>query len=468
MQAQGFKHAHGRNPYADVSLLHDLVTIEFVDEIGHQTPISNPYNAFRMKEVFISRPYVEERGDWVAVCSTVTLDGVENKLWFEVPSTYAKYLVVERADAFLVAALPMIARRGGRVRVEAPISSMLLHNLRNLLSPCMPLLSSEFSELSIEAEANDAMMHPYDQFHVGTGCSCGVDSMASYRTYSEHNNTPREMLIDNLVFFDGGQHDDVSPSEPLEVKVRCHDSVYLSRLKQAQEFALAIGLPLIEIRSSLSYFHDGWGHSNLHTFRDAACILAVQKYFSAYHFASAVHVKHFKFTISDPAYCEEFLLRCLSTESTRLYSSLATSTRYERTKMLCDFAPARRMLNVCTHGFPNCGRCFKCVRTMLQLDLMGKLEAFEGVFDTTFYHTMDRQELAQLELQITNDVSYKDEMLHYAAQPDANPHAVFNYDRLVGLYKRADNRKALQRSKQKLKTLLRPVKRIVKWVLPIK
>ena len=40
LQGKGDKYDRGRNPYADVALLHDLVTIEFVDEIGHQTPIS--------------------------------------------------------------------------------------------------------------------------------------------------------------------------------------------------------------------------------------------------------------------------------------------------------------------------------------------------------------------------------------------------------------------------------------------
>ena len=43
IQGKGFKHDRGRNPYADVALLHDLVTIESVDEIGNQTPISNGY-----------------------------------------------------------------------------------------------------------------------------------------------------------------------------------------------------------------------------------------------------------------------------------------------------------------------------------------------------------------------------------------------------------------------------------------
>lgn len=44
LQGKWFKHAYGQDPYADLALLHDLVTIEFVDEIGHQTPIGNGYH----------------------------------------------------------------------------------------------------------------------------------------------------------------------------------------------------------------------------------------------------------------------------------------------------------------------------------------------------------------------------------------------------------------------------------------
>lgn len=175
------------------------------------------YHSAGMNEVLISRPWKEERDGWNAVCCTVTMDGKEQQLWIEVPSPYGKYLVTERADAFLVAALPMIARRGGRVRVEAPVSGMLLHNLRNLLSPCMPLLDSGFSELQIEAVAEETMMHPHGQHYVGTGCSCGVDSVASYLMNSCHNNTPEEICVDTLMFFDGGQHDDLDHDLPLEI-----------------------------------------------------------------------------------------------------------------------------------------------------------------------------------------------------------------------------------------------------------
>ena len=63
--AQGFRHARGRNTYADAALLHDLVTIEFVDEIGHQTPISNGYHG--------SMPECKRRIIWLDYCKTIAI-----------------------------------------------------------------------------------------------------------------------------------------------------------------------------------------------------------------------------------------------------------------------------------------------------------------------------------------------------------------------------------------------------------
>lgn len=71
----------------------------------------------------------------------ITFDGENHEMWLSVPEQYAPYMVHERADAFLVVMLPLITRRGGKVRVEAPVSAHLLHNLRHLLSPAMPMYS---------------------------------------------------------------------------------------------------------------------------------------------------------------------------------------------------------------------------------------------------------------------------------------------------------------------------------------
>ena len=144
-------------------------------------------------------------------------------------------------------------------------------------------------------------------------------------------------------------------------------------------------------------------------------------------------------------------------------SSLAASTRYDRTKLLSDFGPAQKLLNVCINGAPNCGKCFKCVCTMLQLDQMGKLDVFEGVFDTSYYRSTNAREKGVIEWEIMNDSPYKGEFLHYAAQPGVNPHAVFDYESLARLLKYAPYRKLARRLKNNPRTALRPIKRFVKW-----
>jgi hypothetical protein len=35
---------------------------------------------------------------------------------------------------------------------------------------------------------------------------------------------------------------------------------------------------------------------------------------------------------------------------------------------------------------PNCGKCWKCARQQLTLELMGKLEKYSEVFDLPYYH----------------------------------------------------------------------------------
>ena len=35
----------------------------------------------------------------------------------------------------------------------------------------------------------------------------------------------------------------------------------------------------------------------------------------------------------------------------------------------------------------NCSRCWKCTRTLLTLEALGRLDAFEKVFDLPYYRT---------------------------------------------------------------------------------
>ena len=55
-------------------------------------------------------------------------------------------------------------------------------------------------------------------------------------------------------------------------------------------------------------------------------------------------------------------------------------TRYEKTERIADNHLAQKYLDVC-FCFNNCGKCSKCRRTLLTLDLLGKVQEFGQIFD---------------------------------------------------------------------------------------
>ena len=62
--------------------------------------------------------------------------------------------------------------------------------------------------------------------------------------------------------------------------------------------------------------------------------------------------------------------------------------RSHKTALIADYPPAKRHLNVC-YGHDtldtNCSVCPKCARTLLTLELLGKLDEFSSVFDVKKY-----------------------------------------------------------------------------------
>ena len=60
-------------------------------------------------------------------------------------------------------------------------------------------------------------------------------------------------------------------------------------------------------------------------------------------------------------------------------------TRIEKTRAIGDWDIAQDYLDVCFH-FNNCGTCAKCYRTLVTLDLLGKVDDFGRVFDIKKYY----------------------------------------------------------------------------------
>ena len=71
----------------------------------------------------------------------------------------------------------------------------------------------------------------------------------------------------------------------------------------------------------------------------------------------------------------------LSTESIELYSDGYEKTRFEKTHFLTEIPETKEWLSVCWRDIENCSECPKCVRTLSTLELLGKLEDYQCIFD---------------------------------------------------------------------------------------
>jgi hypothetical protein len=152
------------------------------------------------------------------------------------------------------------------------------------------------------------------------------------------------------------------------------------------------------------------------TTRNISAVLQLQKLCRRVYFASGYRYQDCHSNAAETqAYSDPVAVHLLSTENLDCISAGCEYSRVEKTIKVADFDLARRYLNVCGSDNgegTNCSRCFKCRRTLVTLDILGKLELFAGVFDLNHYR---RHRSAYMMAQLTNgDHPYLEEMLAYA------------------------------------------------------
>jgi hypothetical protein len=140
---------------------------------------------------------------------------------------------------------------------------------------------------------------------------------------------------------------------------------------------------LTEIIDRLFGFYN---YEQFHSYVNAGTVLQLQKLFNRYYYSSTYCLDEFFVDVKkDAAHYEHVLLPMLSTETTSFYSSNQAMSRIEKERLISDFEQSYEWLLVCWRHKPNCGKCGKCIRTMLGLDFVGKLELYRACFDLDEY-----------------------------------------------------------------------------------
>ncbi len=336
----------------------------------------------------ISQPQLRTSSTAARVCSTFTYaNGEKHEVFYETTPEFSKYLVSEVCDAFLVAALLPALVNGEDIYVES-VSDCLRYNF----DPLMYLLGKVFHYNPVKLHAKEVLHINFNPQAVGTGFSGGVDSLS---TYLEHTSEqcPENMRVNHLALFNVGSYG----NDPQKTTQN-----FTSDFERATKFATEVNVPLIPLHSNISsiYVHKDIFHYSLRsTLCLSSAILSLQKLFRLYYISSTGTIDNVMLSNKEQYHYENLFIQRLCTTSTDIMISEVHYDRVEKTKKLLQSELTRKHLYVCNadlmnekwgeknekEGFLNCSECFKCVRTLLTLDLLGKLDEYGNLFNLEKY-----------------------------------------------------------------------------------
>jgi hypothetical protein len=286
-------------------------------------------------------------------------------IWYRVPEQYADYFTTQ-SDPFLVPGLLAGMVFAENIEVKGIVSPKLAYCLEEYRF----LLHFRFPKFLHQCEIKYNRLDPLDMVPRGIGApfSGGVDSFFTIWKHLPQNQPDLGFQITHGVFIKGF---DILPSE---------DQYFKFLLEKYSLAASKIGIELIPLETNVvSLTHQRLPLPYFYGPIIAAAGIALAGALRRFFIPSSWDYQK----ISKMAYTSDTLMdRLLSTDTLEIIHHGATHLRVEKVREIADWEIAQAHLRVCeSHKFNqdtwNCSRCEKCVRTMIPIYALGKMNAFK-------------------------------------------------------------------------------------------
>jgi len=318
-------------------------------------------------------PEVIERENETVLQAKFECGNTKDTLWFSTTKDFGRYLCHERGDAFLVAMLLYAMKRGVDIRILAPISERLYYTLTKHFVKVIADMFPGYHRVQIIAEIATGQLE--NAGGVGTGLSCGIDSFCTVIEHTDESCPPNYRLT-HLTFFNVGASGDYGGDHARDL--------FHQRIEAVRPCADELHLPLVTVDSNINEILD-MNYSLTNTYRNVAAVLALQKLFKIYYYSSTYPLWQFEFKNTDSSHYDVYTLDMLSTDVTKFFSSGEIYPRIKKTNIVSSYPLPYKYLNVCVAAGTNCSRYVKCQRTLVTLDICGKLDLYNMVFDLDDY-----------------------------------------------------------------------------------
>lgn len=365
--------------------------------------------------ISISNVRIEERGNLVFLISHIVDDcqNIDDDIFYCTDKEYGGYLCDEVADSFVVGVLLPAVRYEQDIYVKGCVSDKLFYNINNSI---LYTLSMVYGTKRVKLIADEIKATSYHGTAVGCGCSLGVDSFAAMLQHMD-DACPNSYRITHLTYFNVG----AMGYKNLEVAKLS----YKKDLNLVKQYAQKVNLPVVCLESNFSIMFEDFDFDASGDIRNFSAVLALQKLFGKYLYGSSYPIKDFRFEISQTGYYETLLAPLLSTNSCEIVIANPDLSRIDKTKMVVNNSLAQNTLYVCwkellANKYPdseiakikdnylNCTRCDKCLRTLLAIDILGKLDKFSRIFDINHYLKVRDKYIAKVMYGRKNNAFYKD------------------------------------------------------------
>ena len=287
-------------------------------------------------------------------------------LWFSVPPD-AEELLTARADHVAVALLLPAMRYGRDLRVGGVMTDSLLHRLNNDLQALVRDVHPGYRRIVVSADET-ASAGPAPS-GVATGFSGGVDSFATLMEYARGAGVPESLRVTHLLNNNVGAHGDGGRE------------LWRRRFEGLRPVAQDLGLPFIRVDSNIEDHYPRMGFMQTVALRNAAVVHLLGGGIGRSYHASEGAFRNIRMPPphGDISLANAMLFPLLSTSALTMESTSSGSSRIERTLALVG-EPHARYLDVCIDADPdrvgNCSSCWKCMRTMLTLEIASGLDDF--------------------------------------------------------------------------------------------
>jgi hypothetical protein len=301
--------------------------------------------------------------------------GASDILWYSVDEEFSD-LMSDTADAALVALLIPAMTTGQDIEVSGRISARLLYNASRPYQTILQHVIPSLRRVRIHAEK---VYHAGERAPgVATGFSGGIDSFCAIADHHK-SDVPPGFRLTHFLYNNVGSHG------------KGGETLFMKRYNRLRSTADRIGLPLVRVNSNLGEFYREYSFEQTHTPRNLSVALVLGKGIGRFMYASAYQYADVFVGASDSmAYTDTLTLPLLSTELVDAASVGSEYSRVEKTLRASTVPESYDALDVCvtaSHAGPgmNCSRCWKCLRTMLTLDIAGKLDFYSSCFDLDVY-----------------------------------------------------------------------------------